>query len=431
MLPSLTLISGILLKIGYDFSWLDWVFKISLSGTVGIWTNYFAIKMLFRPYRRTVFGRQGLIPARRGELAEAIASAVAEELLDTDAILQYVEENGLVEKTASSALGYVHRWVDDPDNREGVTSAIAKWAREKGAEHAEHLLSKSAELVRSYVNESLSAESAWSYVRKAVESELEEPGTLELLTMVVTRLIEENAPGIADAINSMMEDWIDSRGFLARNALKIGKGVFRIDSQKIRKELINRVRKPSFVRSVMNLLEENISSITDMGGDPAVRERFTSFLEDQKGRLYDWVKKDGIPMVREKLLAFLASGTFWEWLQKQLDSAITALKDYAGRKVRSDEFRDTAREFLLEHIDKIEIRDIVRGKVDEFDLKQLEELINRVSGENLCGIELFGGILGMLAGLILIDQWFVIGIPAVLALLWLVERSFSRKTVPR
>ncbi|MBN2587344.1 MAG: DUF445 family protein [Candidatus Fermentibacteraceae bacterium] len=431
MLPSLALISGILPKIGYDSTWLDWVFKISLSGTVGIWTNYFAIKMLFRPYRRTVFGRQGLIPARRGELAEAIATAIAEELLDTDAILQYVEENGLVEKTASSALGYVHRWVDDPDNRAGAVAAIAGYVHDRGAEHAEHLLSKSAELVRSYVNEKLSAESAWSYVRKAIESELEEPGTLELLTMVVTRLVEENASGIADAVNMMLEEWIDSRGFLARSALKIGKGVFGVDSRKIRQELLERVRKPSFVESVMTLLEENVSSITDMGDDPAVRERFTSFLEEQKGRIYGWVKRDGIPMVREKLLAFLASGTFWEWLEKQLDSAITALKDYAWRKVRSDEFRDTAREFLLEHMDRIEISDIVRGKVDEFDLQQLEELINRISGENLCGIELFGGILGMLAGLILIDQWFVIGIPAALVLLWLVEKSFGGKTVPR
>lgn len=430
-LPLLTLVSGVLPKFGADYGWLDWIFKIALSGTVGIWTNYFAIRMLFRPYRRTFFGRQGLIPARREDIAEAIAGAVAEELLDTDSILQYVEENGLVEKTASSALGYIHRWVDDPENRTRVVSGIASYARERGAEHAEQLLAGGAELVRNYANENLSADTVWSYARAAVERELDKPETLELLTIVVTRLVEDNASDIADAVNLMLEDWIESRGFIAKSTMKIGKGLFGVDSEMIRKELLKRVRKPSFVRNVMNLLEQNLSSVYGMADDPAVRERFAGFLEEQKDRLYRWVRTDGIAALRERLLAFVSSGTFWDWLEKQLDSVILTLKQYAERKVRSDEFRETVNRFLLEHISRIEIRDIVRRKVNEFDLRQLEELVTRVSGDNLCGIELFGGILGMLAGLILINQWFVIGIPLVLGLLWLLERSLTRAFTAR
>lgn len=426
LLPSLTLVSGVLLRLDVDLRWLDWVFKICLSGTVGIWTNYFAIKMLFRPYSRTVFGRQGLIPARRGEMAEAIASAVAEELLDTDSILQYVEDNRLVDRTASSALDYVHKWVDEPENRARVTGAIAGYIHDRGTEHAEMLLARSAELLRNYVNDKLSAEEAWAYVRNTLEGELEKPETLELLTVVVTRLVEENAPAIADAVNRMLEDWIESRSFLAKNALKLGKGLFGVDGDMIRKELLKRVRKPSFVRSVMNILEENVSSLAELGEDPSVKERFSGFLEEQKDRIYSWVRTEGIAKVRDRILEFIRSETFWNWLEKQLDSAITSLKDYAWRKVRSDEFRDKAGKFLLEHLDRIEIRDIVRGKVNEFDLEELEKLINRVSGENLCGIELFGGILGMVAGLVLIDQWFLLIIPAVLLILWSIERTLGR-----
>lgn len=430
LLPSITLVSGIVLRLGMDLAWLDWVFKISLSGTVGIWTNYFAIKMLFRPYRRTVFGRQGLIPARRGELAEAIAQAVARELLDTDSILSYIEENDLIDRTASSALDYMHRWVDDPENRTRATAEVAKYIHDNGEKHAGHLLAKSAEFIKGFLSDKLSAEEVWSFVRSTIENELEKPETLELLTMVVTRLVEDNAPAIAEMVNSMLEEWIDSQSFLIRNALKLGKGIFGVDRRMIEKELLERARKPSFVSTVMNLLEENVSSVTSMGEDTAVRERFSSFLEDQKGRLYQWLKTDGIPIAREKVMEFLRSETFWNWLERQLDSAIAALKDLASRKVRSQEFRKTARDFLLEHVDKIDIEAIVRRKVDEFDLRELEELINRVSGENLCGIELFGGILGMVAGLVLIDQWFAIGIPLVFLLLWVLERSLDRNDYP-
>ena len=427
LLPSLTLVSGVLLRLDIDYRWLDWIFKICLSGTVGIWTNYFAIKMLFRPYRRTVFGRQGLIPARRGELAEAIASAVADELLDTDAILQYVEENDLVDRTATSALEYVHKWVDDPDNRTMVTETAAKYIRSRGEEQVEKFLSRAAEFLREYASDKVSAEEVWSYARSAIETELEKPENLKLLTMVVTRLIEKNASALSDAVNSMLEDWINSQSFIVKNALKLGKGLFGVDSNKIRKELLKRAHDPGFVKTIMNVLEENVSSLTEMGDDPEVRKRFEKFLEEQKSRLFEWVKTEGVTRLRKKILDYLRSESFWDWLEKQLDSAIVALKDYADKKVSSEEFRRTASEFLFEHLNKIEIRDIVRRKVNEFDLKKLEELINKVSGENLCGIELFGGLLGMLAGLILIDQWFVIGLPMVIALLWLAERRLSGK----
>ena len=426
LLPSLTLVSGVLLRLDVDLRWLDWVFKICLSGTVGIWTNYFAIKMLFRPYGRTVFGRQGLIPARRGELAEAIASAVAEELLDTDSILQYVEDNRLVDRTASSALEYVHGWVDEPKNRARVTGAVAGYIHDRGTEHAELILTRSAELLRNYVKEKVSAEEVWAYLRKALESELEKPETMELLTMVVTRLVEENAPAIAEAVNTMLEEWIDSQSFLVKNALKLGKGLFGADEKMIRRELLKRIRERSFVRSLMNIIEENISSLAELGDDPSVKERFAGFLEEQEERVYRWVRTEGIARLKDRILEFIRSETFWTWLENQLDSAITALKDYAWRKVRSDEFRSTAREFILEHLDRIEIRDIVRRKVNEFDLEELEKLINRVSGENLCGIELFGGVLGMVAGLVLIDQWFLLIIPALLLILWLFERILGR-----
>ena len=185
------------------------------------------------------------------------------------------------------------------------------------------------------------------------------------------------------------------------------------------------MKDPAFVINIMDVLERNIESISQMGDDPAVRERFSAFLEEQKDRLYQWVMTEGIGKLRNKLLDFVRSETFWNWLEKQLDSTISKLKEFAGEKIRSREFRTRAKEFLLEHMDKIEIREIVSSKVNDFDLSELEELINKVSGEQLCGIELFGGILGMLAGLILIDQWFLIGLPVLMGLLWLLERSLS------
>ncbi len=429
VLPSIAAVSGLLLHYYNDASWLDWVFKISLSGTVGIWTNYFAIKMLFRPYNRTVFGRQGLIPARRDDIAEAIAAAVSEELLDTESILGFIEEKDLVGKTAQGLLGYAHTWIDDPVNRTTIINAISRYIQNRGLEHASKLLTKAAQFIRTYSSEKLSSEKVWEYVRSAVEQELEKPETLQLLTMVIKNLVEENAFTIAIYVNNMLEDWINDQSFLVKNALKLGKGLFGIDSNWIRKELMKKVNKPSFFRDIMDVIEKNISSISAMGDDPAVKERFSTFFEEQKQRLDEWIKTEGVNSARMKIVEYLDSESFWNWLEAQIDSIIGKLKDIAEKKIHSDEFRKTAGAVMLEFAENVEIKEIVQKKVNEFELKQLEELITKVSGENLCGIELFGGLLGMIAGLTLINQWFIIGIPAVFVALWGIERSLSGRVV--
>lgn len=426
-LPSLTAISGLFLHFYHDAVWLDWVFKISLSGTVGIWTNYFAIKMLFRPHYRTAFGRQGLIPARRDDISEAIAAAVSEELLDAEAILGYIEENDLVGKTAQGLLGYAHTWIDDPSNRTKIINAIGKYIQNRGAEHASKLLTKAAQFIRTYSSDKLSSEKAWSYVRSAIEQELEKPETVHLLTMVIKNLVEKNATEIAIYVNNILKEWINDQSFLVKNALKIGKGLFGFDKDKIRQELLKKVNMPSFFRDVMDVLERNISSISAMGDDLVVKERFSAFFEEQKHRLDEWIKTEGVNSARSQILEYLESESFWNWLEAQLDSIIGKLKDIAEKKIHSDIFRKTAGDVMLEFAEKVEIREIVQKKVNEFELKQLEDLIKKVSGENLCGIELFGGLLGMIAGLTLINQWFILGIPAVFVVLWGIERSLTGK----
>ena len=292
-------------------------------------------------------------------------------------------------------------------------------------EQAGKLLQKAAQFMRTYSSDKLSSEKVWSYVRSAIEQELEKPETVHLLTMVIKNLVEKNATEIAIYVNSMLEEWINDQSFLVKNALKIGKGLVGFDKDKIRKELLKKVNQPSFFRDIMDVVERNISSISAMGDDPAVKEHFSAFFEEQKQRLDEWIKTEGVNAARSKILEYLESESFWNWLEAQLDSIIGKLKDIADKKIHSEDFKKTAGAVMLEFAEKVEIREIVQKKVNEFELKQLEDLITKVSGENLCGIELFGGLLGMIAGLTLINQWFIIGIPAVFIPLWGLEKSLS------
>ena len=84
---------------------LQFLMMVAVGTLIGLFTNYLAIKLLFRPYKEMnffFFKIQGLIPKRRDEISENIADVVEKELISVDDIenkLKEVEfDDGMIEK---------------------------------------------------------------------------------------------------------------------------------------------------------------------------------------------------------------------------------------------------------------------------------------------------------------------------------------------
>jgi len=84
-----------------------------LIGTlIGWFTNYLAIKLLFRPYKEMnflFFKIQGLIPKRRAEISLNIADVVEKELISVDDIADKIEEmdisDGVIDRLLDKVIG--------------------------------------------------------------------------------------------------------------------------------------------------------------------------------------------------------------------------------------------------------------------------------------------------------------------------------------
>ncbi|MBC7197346.1 MAG: DUF445 family protein, partial [Deferribacterales bacterium] len=65
-----------------------------VTGFVGYFTNYLAIKMLFRPHKRKwySFGWQGVIPRNRSKLAKEVGNLVGNNLLTEKDILNSLKK---------------------------------------------------------------------------------------------------------------------------------------------------------------------------------------------------------------------------------------------------------------------------------------------------------------------------------------------------
>jgi len=74
-----------------------------IGAAIGWFTNYLAVKMLFRPKRPIRLAGltiQGLIPRRREDLAQSVAEVVEQELLASDDVAQALESEAFRHRLA-------------------------------------------------------------------------------------------------------------------------------------------------------------------------------------------------------------------------------------------------------------------------------------------------------------------------------------------
>ncbi len=402
LLPLLSTASSILHFLFPTIDLLDWLFKISLSGTVGIWTNYFAIKMLFRPKRRTVFGIQGLIPANRKQLAEAIGQAVSEELLAPDQVFGFIEKNDIIKRLGSEALRMAHQELDKPERRAWLKERAGRLLQKATAENIEDFLAAAVSKAKLMAGDKLSFARIWPAIRDELEIQLSSGPLHDALGGIAMKLAKRYSPDAAEWINYQIDEYIDSQNWAVRQALKLGKWAFRVNEERITDYIFCRVESPDFGPSVLRAIESTAPEVAKLMENPKLRKAASSYFDSRKETFTRWLETEGLAQGKAAVLEALDSEKFWSAIDRQIDKGIPALVTWAQAKFDSAGFRGQATPVLRQLASHIPVAAIVEDRVDSFDLDELESLIYRVTSENLAGIEFLGGVLGCLAGFILI-----------------------------
>lgn len=86
---------------------VQFAIMVSVGTLIGWFTNYLAIKLLFRPQREInflLFKIQGLIPKRRDEITENIAGVVEQELISVADIAEKFKGSELDEKIVNDIV---------------------------------------------------------------------------------------------------------------------------------------------------------------------------------------------------------------------------------------------------------------------------------------------------------------------------------------
>ena len=112
--------------------WSRVFFSVSIAGLVGFATNWLAIKMLFHP-RVRLLGVQGVVPARRKELARSVGETLEEHLISGDRMHRLLLQSGAVDTAIDNVARNLPRILADPaaqriaqaEIHKGVQAAMA------------------------------------------------------------------------------------------------------------------------------------------------------------------------------------------------------------------------------------------------------------------------------------------------------------------
>lgn len=86
---------------------VQFLLMVSVGILIGWFTNYLAIKLLFRPYKEInfiFFKIQGLIPKRKNEIIENIAEVVEQELISMTDIVEKFKNSNIDEESLDKIL---------------------------------------------------------------------------------------------------------------------------------------------------------------------------------------------------------------------------------------------------------------------------------------------------------------------------------------
>jgi len=151
-------------------------------------------------------------------------------------------------------------------------------------------------------------------------------------------------------------------------------------------------RKKALARAIAEVIE----------GDLLSREDLWAKLEDRD--VEDALVKHILSLFKDKLKSLYPS-----WLPERFGSYLYyLLEDWIEGRIREiiPEMRSNLKGEILS---KLALRDLVESKVNSFDFRELERLVKKIASRELRFIEVAGGVLGLIIGLIQVILLRVLG----------------------
>lgn len=425
--PILLIITYILKTSVYeDVIYFEYAYIILLSSMVGYFTNFIAIKMLFRPKNKTVFNRQGLIPRNQKKIALNLGHGISSNFFDPDDLLNYISEKNLIENIIFDAKLTISKKISDPEVQQRITSRIITLFDQNSHKIEHYLKTVSEKNFAKFLSEIIDVQTIVSFITEYIEKNIQS-GEIDLrkLSQRISAYLEKNVPKIANIIYKQIQHYIDSQDFFKKATLNFIAWISDFDQKKVEQKIYQLTSSKEFRSEVYRQLEKGLNGFVEYlqsdKGNTFINNHYKKFIHE----LEQIVKLKAIPLIIHKLRHYLEQRKTWEKLESQLYKILDFIEIEFNRIINSNRFHQSLRQFMPGILEKLDIPNLITQKVESYDTDQLEKLILDATGEHLGAIEVLGGILGGLTGIAIFNPQLFLLVLGGIALVFLIEKAID------
>ncbi len=359
------------------------VFMIIIGAVIGGVTNMIAVKMLFHPFRAYyIFGKRipftpGLIPKRRGEIAEKIGQVIEDHLL-TEALIQEKLATPEIKETMNQTVkDQIHLLEQDHVTLQRLAERFDIDIVSSGERQLKRIVYKS--LNEKYLSHQNQGMNQW-LPDKILQQLDKKVDSLDEFLLTKARDYLESEKGYHD-ITDMLETFFVEKGkivgllqmFMTQEAI----------AERIQKELIRLTYHPKAKNILAQQLKIEYERIKVLPLKEIIQPEAMEQIQIQ---LADYVlKQANITKRAHQPLNTLAPELF-EMLHEKGAERIT------------DMIIDTLSRRLSQIMKKVNIRGLIEEQINRFDLDYIEQLIFEIANKELKLIMLLGFILGGIIG---------------------------------
>ncbi|WP_162921702.1 DUF445 domain-containing protein [Listeria costaricensis] len=361
-------------------------FMVAIGALIGAFTNYLAIRMLFRPYRAHYLGRfqlpftPGLIPKRRIELAEKIGQVVSEHLLTGEVIREKLLDPKLEKELTATARQFFEEKMNQSTSTKEI---IQQLGFPNGDKQISQFLEQKIEGKLVHFLDMHRTEKIAELLPKTVIESAERhlPELSEAARGKVVRFLE--SPQGAEQLTRLLTQFLNDHGRM----FSMAKLFLNVDTLagKLQKELLQLLERPEiqtelatlFEQEWQKMLERDLTSLIDPENEQKLAQQVTSEVRDMlelderfSRPLQDEVRPYQVVMT-DKVLPYL----------------VRLILEFAAKN---------SSEFLA----RLDFATLIEQQINAFSLEEVEKLVVEISGRELKMITLLGGVLGGLIGVV-------------------------------
>ncbi len=366
------------------------------SAAVGYLTNFIAIEMLFKPYRReerhwlryASFGlwRQGLIPANKERIGRVLGEEIPNNLLDAGEI-------------AGELTGAASEILLRPEMIERFRLTLNRFLQRYSEQISGFITPFIESAFREVLRENLTPETLGRAWNRFAEAFLSNPQRRDAIGDGIAAELRRRLPELTGMVRSQLKDAVREYlqfklRLLPPPLVPAGLAAGLVDCldwRQIQGQLERKFDGPEFREAIRWELQRGSERVREYLTSPEAAAAVGGALEELSVKIeamfHDYLA-GRLPEVAERLFH---SDELWQLLREQV---MPAAERALARYLAGD-----GRKMILEKLDlpgRIE-RSVAEQKVEDF-----HRMINAVADEHLVAIQVLGYLLGALAGILLI-----------------------------